>query len=1697
MSNDGLSNTEKINLLFKNYMNFTSTLDSKPFYDETAVANNTNIFSNSVLSKMPSTNPSWTQVTDYTELESLLQNAGISNINIDASWFNAKTPAALGAKFEHSENRALRLTRIKLDYVTNGGASFICKDKNGTNILQNLIPSNYAQNGYSLDLEYKRPSDNAIKTIGWLVNRTELAGNVYVGEAVYFGGALFDAKSGVITFYDVDVNASTNFSGAEFYLTATKYIGPKLTDNDGNLYIDANVGIGTTNPGFLLDVYHPNQTFVNIGVGTGATNSSGSLQLIKGDNARIRTTGSDNLIFDTDSIERMRIKDTGDVGIGTNNPQYLLDLYNNTGDIMFQIRDNSTKLHIGTEVGSHAFIGVNSDDDLRFKTNNTDRIVIDNVGNVGIGTTNPQKLLDLSDNFSNGFRLGETLRSSIIDVANPGALTAGYNTAPISPSTSRLVGNEFSWTRGTVNNNFGNIAITYLSRPGDYLKITMEVKSSNPNTYFYIQNPAFNNLTNSVTVGSTSYVEKTLYVTIPNNGSFYSYFYIYGPDIQIKDFKIERIDMTLGGHIASTMAIVPPSNTHKFRALSLYNRNTSLHWTEATNYHFYVYDINNDSDDGNTRKMEICYDVDEDNTLMVFDGLNGNVGIGKMSAYPFDVTGGSRNRLLEQVGTFKIFHRRSANDDGTESSTYTPLNLFHNSDDMYSLWQNRNNIDYIAFPQATGDILYTHTIDIYSFVTGSSQVKWYKLQLRNAATGDYVVQTKFPIDSYHTIIAYKKKQGQPVTIEGDIGVDISSSDPSYKNYSQLSIQSISGTVHENIMALKIGADHKTNTGYLQTVNKFIGPGHLVLQPYAGNVGIGTDDPQELLHVGNYNATNDTYIKVQTGGSKKAGIQYVGGNTNIWHTLHDDNDNKFHVGLGTTGGNSEYLTIDSAGKVGIGTTNPSEALDISGNVRIRGSIFYIGNDFNDSLNFSHSKNSAGSESYSYIDYNDNGFLKFRSTPTGGSYKTTMTMDQSGNVGIGTNPSGKLDVLKSFSGVNNGHYAARIYGTDGGIGETGIRICEKGGGSLINNSTKALDVYANGSSKMVVTGAGNVGIGTDIPSATLDISGELKSKTVSIEPNGLVYDPNQSRPMGLVIANESTAPNEGFAALHLSNRGDPHTTARTIFQIDLEDITSGSGAGQRKIMFTGRTLTGTGSGVKKNFMTFDGNGGGVGIGAVGIGTEDGDTGSLIPGDSGYLTALNSIRNRVPRNTCQVYGNEGLTVSGTELTGSRTAVLRLGSPYQNNHDAYCAKITSTNNQSSTYAADLRFYTSAANAASAPERMCIATNGNVGIGTNIPSVPLHVKAGTSRSLTGGYYFAYNTNFGAYGTQLTGTAGGSAVNESILAEGGITSEAGFYADSDSRIKTNISDINDESALTKLREIEPKTYQYIDTIKRNNVTVYGFIAQQIKEVLPKAVTFQNRTIPSIFELCNATSSSNNEYYDTIHFTDFNTANLDASSNNLVIVDANNEKHAINILSVLDSSSVQIDTDLSEWMGAIGVSNETVIANEVQKYEKVILDANNIVVLENYDITSIATIDASDNVVGNKADLTGDNTIDSSNNYVDASGNFIAGPVNSDGHYIDASGNYFDADGNFKDASNNLIGTYKTEWKKVTIHGTKIFVYGQTVNDFHVLQKEYIFTVATAALQEVDRQLQAEKAKTATLESQVADLLARVTALESA
>ena len=183
----------------------------------------------------------------------------------------------------------------------------------------------------------------------------------------------------------------------------------------------------------------------------------------------------------------------------------------------------------------------------------------------------------------------------------------------------------------------------------------------------------------------------------------------------------------------------------------------------------------------------------------------------------------------------------------------------------------------------------------------------------------------------------------------------------------------------------------------------------------------------------------------------------------------------------------------------------------------------------------------------------------------------------------------------------------------------------------------------------------------------------------------------------------------------------------------------------------------------------------------------------------------------------------------------------------------------------------------------------------------------------------------------------------------------GYVAHSDERIKSNIVDIHDTTALDQLRQLQPKYYEYVDKVKKGSSTVIGFIAQEVKEVVPQAVSVADGDIPNIYEMANVSAN-------TITFTNFHTSDLDATSNTLVVFEGGEEtRKDLTIVEVIDEHTIRVDTE---------------------------------------------------------------------------------------------------------------------------VPGEDVFVYGQVVEDFHHLNKDYLWTIATSALQEVDRQLQAEKARNDALEARI-------------
>ena len=287
----------------------------------------------------------------------------------------------------------------------------------------------------------------------------------------------------------------------------------------------------------------------------------------------------------------------------------------------------------------------------------------------------------------------------------------------------------------------------------------------------------------------------------------------------------------------------------------------------------------------------------------------------------------------------------------------------------------------------------------------------------------------------------------------------------------------------------------------------------------------------------------------------------------------------------------------------------------------------------------------------------------------------------------------------------------------------------------------------------------------------------------------------------------------------------------------------------------------------------------------------------------------------------------------------------------------------------------------------MVADSNGNVGIGT-IPNFNLDVRGNDFWWYTSFRYFHGGENLFANNITL---------NTKIYTDGYIVGYLGVAAVSDSRIKNDIVEINDEEALVKLRLLKPCKYKYKDRNARGDEEVYGFIAQEVKEVLPYAV----KILPSANHIPNVYQGGT--YTDGI-ITMTNAHGLTENGEIKLLVTLK-LKEIYCPFTIIDNTKIQIDTS--------GLT-ENIPTND---------------------------------------------------------------PL-------------YDDDGNLLDYN--------------------IFVYGIQVDDFHALKKDYIWATGISALQEVDRQLQAEKAKvtnletqveeekakTATLETQVADLLTRVTALEN-
>ena len=455
------------------------------------------------------------------------------------------------------------------------------------------------------------------------------------------------------------------------------------------------------------------------------------------------------------------------------------------------------------------------------------------------------------------------------------------------------------------------------------------------------------------------------------------------------------------------------------------------------------------------------------------------------------------------------------------------------------------------------------------------------------------------------------------------------------------------------------------------------------------------------------------------------------------------------------------------------------------------------------------------------------------------------------------------------------------------------------------------------------AGNVGIGTASPSAKLTIN---STGTANPGENGIyVYNPTYQSGDAIITARVNGTGGDPFISFDIAN------VLGWTFGIDSSD------AGKLKWGATWGALT------ENTKMTLDTSGN------LGIGT-------ITPTGKLHIYEATGIERSATRGTLTIqHGNSGgrssIVFPSAINYGSDHGFIEYLDSYESGDEKSRLIIGVQNDAFNSYQDDL----------------ILLPSGAVGIGTTTPTLgKVHIVGSVTPGI-GGY---------AYLNSSAVVHIGSTNNPySLYCDRYIAAEE-FNAHSDIRIKKNIVDINDSSALDKIRLIEPKIYNYIDEHQRGTSNVYGFIAQQVYDVLPYAVTISEGDIPNI--LTNS-----------------------------------------NVVSVTEDNTI-IELHLDSTVEGLSLSNTSKI---------------NIITSNNKNLTVPVL------------SFTGSNVITIQN----------------------------------RDEFSNVSGVY---------------IHGENIKDFHHLNKDAIWAVASAALQEVDRQLQTEKTKVATLETQIADLLARVTALES-
>lgn len=252
----------------------------------------------------------------------------------------------------------------------------------------------------------------------------------------------------------------------------------------------------------------------------------------------------------------------------------------------------------------------------------------------------------------------------------------------------------------------------------------------------------------------------------------------------------------------------------------------------------------------------------------------------------------------------------------------------------------------------------------------------------------------------------------------------------------------------------------------------------------GKIGIGTTSPDFKLDVnGTVGITEGQTVSWHDGAGSLAARIYASSTDEL----------RFEIGSSA----SRAMTIDSAGRLGVGTSTPSESLEVAGNgFKVSGQTSSV---TDEGLTFDWDSGSNNGRIFSESAGSSN--LLFYTTASG-SRAERMRIDSAGNVGIGSsNPtslgSGFTEVM--ISGNTEGA-GLQLQDTDGNV-KAGLFTSDNSNTATLRTITNHPLTFRTNNTEAMRISSGMIGIGTTSPANVLHIKND--SPTIRLESSASSY------------------------------------------------------------------------------------------------------------------------------------------------------------------------------------------------------------------------------------------------------------------------------------------------------------------------------------------------------------------------------------------------------------------------------------------------------------------------------------------------------------------------------------------------------------------------------------------------------------------